>query len=786
MKAFNLVIFLLFIFFNSCRSDNDPGEYLRLWYGEPAENWMTEALPVGNGYMGVIFFGGYDKEQLQFSEGSLWAGGPGSHPDYNFGLREGASDWLPEIRSLLNEEKPDEAHRLANEKLTGIINPVNGLSFGDYGAQQTMGDLYVNILNQSPDISGYKRELDISSAQGRVNYNSGGVNHKRTFFGCYPYRVMVYKFENDSPGGVDYSVKITTPHSSDYLIYENSILRKGGHINDNQLGFETAVMIKTDGIITFENNELLVKGAGNIVLFQTASTAYKPSFPHYRGNDYVAVNRNIINQTVNMNFNDLLEIHVNDYRSLFDRVSLYLEGDSFDSIPTGSRLEKYAAGNGDRKLEELYFQYGRYLMISSSRPGTMPMHLQGKWNNSTNPPWAADYHTNINLQMLYWPAEPTNLSECHVPLVDYIETLIPPGRKSAETFFNARGWIVNTMNNAWGYTSPGWNFPWGFFPAGAAWLCQHVWEHFAFTADTTYLQNRAYPVMKEAALFWVDYLTEDENGYLVSSPSYSPEHGGISTGASMDHQIAWDLFNNCVRALDILGTSKTERDLFADYRDRILPPATGRWGQLQEWKEDVDDPDNKHRHVSHLYALHPGNQISIAGTPLLAEAAKVSLEARGDGGTGWSLAWKINFWSRLHDGNRAHSLLRRLLRPAIMQGIEMSGGGGGSYNNLLCAHPPFQLDGNMGGTAGIAEMLLQSHDGIIHILPALPDDWSTGSVKGLKARGNLTVDIVWNDGHLTELTISGKPGAEIRVNADGRESDHIMPPEGKINIRAEV
>lgn len=765
-----------------CRITEKSESSLRLYYLEPAGDWMTEALPVGNGYMGIMFFGGIDKERLQFSEGSLWTGGPGSHPGYNFGLREGAEKYLPEVRKLLGEDRFDEAHRLAVTGLTGITNPLEGQSFGDYGSQQTMGDLYVEILDQDEEITGYMRELDIEAATGSVSYKAGPTKHNRTFFGCYPEKVMVYHFENDSESGHDYSVFPETPHSVDTIIWKDSTLRIRGHVAGNKLEFETVILVKTDGEASYGKNGLVIEGAGELLLIHTAATEYMPVFPEYRGNDYGLEIESILENVRDLSYRELKDIHQEDYGNLFNRVDLNLDGPSYDSLPTDRRLELYAMEGGDRGLEEIYFQYGRYMMISSSRPGTMPMHLQGKWNNSTNPPWAADYHTNINLQMLYWPAEVTNLPECHVPLLDYIETLVPPGRRSAETFFGTRGWIVNTMNNAWGFTSPGWDFPWGFFPVGAAWLCQHLWEHYLFNNNKDWLRDRAYPVMEEAALFWVDYLTENEDGYLVSSPSYSPEHGGISTGASMDHQIAWDLLNNCINAIDIIGDVNRNKKLFEVTRDRILPPAIGSWGQLQEWREDRDDPESRHRHVSHLFALHPGSQISVTGTPELANAARVTLEARGDGGTGWSLAWKINFWSRLHDGNRAHSLLKRLLRPTEIAGYEYLDGGG-SYNNLLCAHPPFQLDGNMGGTAGIAEMLLQSHNNLIHFLPALPEVWNSGSVKGFRARGGFTIDFTWENGKISKAAIEGMPGKHLKVKIGERLEALTIPAGGILVIR---
>jgi alpha-L-fucosidase 2 len=379
--------------------------------------------------------------------------------------------------------------------------------------------------------------------------------------------------------------------------------------------------------------------------------------------------------------------------------------------------------------------------------------------------------------MIYWPAEVTHLQECHLPLFDFMESLVEPGRNSAKEFFNARGWIVNTMSNVFGYTSPGWRFPWGFYPGGAGWLCQHAWEHYDFTRDEDFLRETAWPLMKEAALFWMDYLIEDENGYLVSSPSYSPEHGGISRGASMDHQIAWDLLNNCVQACEVLDVDPEFKQEAKAVRDSIFPPTIGRWGQLQEWKEDVDDPENTHRHVSHLFALHPGKQISVENTPELGEAARVSLNARGDEGTGWSLAWKVNFWARLKDGDRAYSLFRNLLRPKGIAGIEEASGGG-TYPNLLNTHPPFQLDGNMGGCAGLAEMLLQSHTGGMELLPALPAEWKEGSVKGLRARGGFEVSMEWQEGLLVKAEIAGKAGTKGTYKYAGETKEFEIPPGG--------
>jgi alpha-L-fucosidase 2 len=766
---------LLILFCWSCGQGTQKEDDLLLWYEKPAENWMREALPVGNGYIGAMFFGGVEKEQIQFTEGSLWAGGPGVGEAYNYGIRKGAWKYLSEVRELLDAGKMEEAHALASQELTGIAEERGEqLSFGTFGAQQPMGDLFVEVAH-SGNIENYKRALDLSTGEGTVSYSVSGKEFKRTYFGNYPAKIMVYHFDSDVV--TDYNIQFISPHIRVEESFIEDLYSFEGKVAYNGMEFETVISFDTDGKLAFEEGSIMITGAGELTLYHTASTDYVSTYPDYKGNDYRAANESTISGLQGKTYRQIRKEHLEDYQSLFSKVHLDLGNHDRNTIPTDIRLVEYNEGTPDPDLEELFFQYGRYLMISGSRPGTLPLNLQGKWNNRTNPAWACDYHTNINIQMIYWPAEVTNLQECHLPLFDFMESLVVPGRNSAREFFNARGWIVNTMCNIFGYTSPGWRFPWGFYPGGAGWLCQHAWEHYEFTRDEEFLRETAWPLMKEAALFWMDYLIEDENGYLVSSPSYSPEHGGISRGASMDHQIAWDLLNNCVQACEVLDVDQEFKQEAKAVRDSIFPPTIGRWGQLQEWKEDVDDPENTHRHVSHLFALHPGKQISAENTPDLAEAARVSLNARGDEGTGWSLAWKVNFWARLKDGDRAYRLYRNLLRPKGIAGVEETSGGG-TYPNLLNTHPPFQLDGNMGGCAGLAEMLLQSHAGVIELLPALPANWKDGSVKGLKARGGFEVNMEWQEGLLVKAEIAGKEGAKGIYTYAGEAKEFEIPSGG--------
>lgn len=747
-----------------------PETELKLWYERAAEDWMQEALPIGNAYLAAMFFGGGAEERIQFNEESLWSGGKGEWKAYNGGNRPGAYQYLPKVRQLLQEGNYEEAHALARKELTGVIKANEGDSrWVGYGAYQSFGELYIRPALEGA-ITNYRRELDISEAVGRVQFEAGGVEHRRTYFASYPKRALVFHFENEAAEGLAYEIELTSLHEERKIRLEGNELIMEGALSNNGMAFESRMKIDAHGAqVSFDNGLLQVEATQKLDLYLTAATDYQNEYPHYKGRDLKQLNQETMANLATVTYDQVLAEHIKDYQALFSRVTFNLPTSETSNLSTDQRLQAYQDGGQDPALEALYFQYGRYLLISSSRPGSLPANLQGKWNHINNPPWASDYHANINIQMIYWPAEVTNLSEVHEPLIEYIDRLRAPGRQSAKDFFNARGWIVNTMNNTFGFTAPGWDFPWGFFPGGAAWYGQHVWQHYEYNLDRAYLENKAYPILKEAALFWLDYLTEDEDGQLVSSPSYSPEHGGISTGAYMDIQIVWDLFTNTIQALDILGTEPDFKAELTRAKEKLLPLRIGRWGQLQEWKEDLDDPENKHRHLSHLFALYPGKQISALETPDLAKAARTSLVARGNEGTGWSIGWKINFWARLYDGDGAYAMLRRALKLTGDKSVNMSDGGG-VYANLFSTHPPFQLDGNMGVTAGVAEMLMQSHAGVIELLPALPESWADGSMKGLKARGGVEVDLSWADGQLIQAKVRNAKAGSYQLKYKENET----------------
>ncbi len=749
-----------------------PEGRLTLWYRRPAADWV-EALPIGCGRLGAMVFGQPALERLQINEDTVWTGEP---RDYH---REQAVEHLPEIRRLLREGRQRQAEELAWREFMSV--PPRQMAY------QPFCDLLIATPGLD-EVSDYRRELDLDTATASASYRSDGVGYRRDAFASYPARAVIVRLTADRPGAISFTTTLRSPHDGCAVEAVPNGLRLTGGVRDGAIRFEARLNVLAEGGTTAAaDGEVRVDGADAATLILVGSTN------HVRYDDCSAdpaARCSADLAAIDGDYEALRAAHLADHQALFRRVRLDLGVTAAARRETPERLATFREAGGDPQLAELYFQFGRYLLIASSRPGSQPANLQGIWNESLSPPWDSKWTVNINTEMNYWPAEPTALGECVEPLTAMLRDLTETGAATARGHWGARGWVLHHNTDLWRGAAPINASDHGIWPTGGAWLCQNLWWHYLYSGDTAWLRETAWPILRGAALFFVDTLvTDEQTGWLICGPSNSPEQGGLVMGPTMDHQIIRELFANCILAAEALAV---EPELAAELRrllPRIAPNQIGRHGQLQEWLADVDDPGNEHRHISHLFGLHPGREIT-PGTPELFAAARRSLQFRGDGGTGWSMGWKINCWARLLDGDHADRMLANQLTPPM------------TLPNLFDNHPPFQIDGNFGATSGITEMLLQSHetagpdgaepahptDGllwtmpVLRLLPALPSAWPEGSVTGLRARGGFTVDLRWQGGRLSAGELRGRPGSRCVVIIDGDTRRVTLGDEGRVAL----